>query len=262
METPSPLPESEPVARTEPRRKPKSPRVLQQAIAVAILVATLFVSLTPNALSGGFNQQLAVLLTVQPNSSALPGTTPRPLTKIGIVAGHWGNDSGAVCENGATEADVNLRIATLVQQKLTALGFNTDLLQEFDPRLSGYHAAVLVSIHNDSCKYINDQATGFKVASAMSSRDANLANRLAGCLRDRYQRTTGLSLHNSVTNDMSLYHAFNEIDPGTTAGIIETGFMKLDYDILTNKTDLIATGVVNGILCFVNNENIAPTPVP
>ena len=178
------------------------------------------------------------------------------------MAGHWGNDSGTVCDNGTTEADVNLKIATLVQQKLAALGFEAELLQEFDPRLSGYDAAVLVSIHNDSCKYINDQATGFKVASAMSSRDANLANRLAGCLRDRYQRTTGLPLHNSVTNDMSLYHAFNEIDPSTTAGIIETGFLKLDYDILTSKTDLVATGVANGILCFVNNENIAPTPIP
>jgi N-acetylmuramoyl-L-alanine amidase len=235
---------------------------LQQTLIVAFLVATLFVSLTPNSISGGLSQQLAVLLTAQPNAAVLPGTTPRPLTKIGIVAGHWGNDSGAVCENGTTEADVNLRVATLVQQKLAALGFETDLLQEFDPRLSGYHAAVLVSIHNDSCNYINDQATGFKVASAMSSRDANLANRLAGCLRDRYQRTTGLPLHNSVTNDMSLYHAFNEIDPGTTAGIIETGFLKLDYDILTTKTDLVATGVANGILCFVNHENIAPTPAP
>jgi N-acetylmuramoyl-L-alanine amidase len=238
METPSPLPDSQPVTRLEPRRKPRSPRVLQQALVVAILVATLFVSFTPNAISGGLSEQLAVLLTAQPNSVVLPGATPRPLTRIGIVAGHWGNDSGTVCDNGTTEADVNLKIATLVQQKLAALGFETDLLQEFDPRLSSYHAAVLVSIHNDSCNYINDQATGFKVASAMSSRDANLAN------------------------DMSLYHAFNEIDPSTTAGIIETGFLKLDYDILTSKTDLVATGVANGILCFVNNENIAPTPIP
>jgi N-acetylmuramoyl-L-alanine amidase len=262
METSSPVTDSQPVGHTEPRRKPRSPRVLQQTIAVAVLVATLFVAFTPGSLSGSFSQQLAVLLTVQPNSSAVAGITPRPLTKIGIVAGHWGNDSGAVCENGTTEADVNLKIATLVQQKLAALGFDTDLLQEFDPRLSSYRAAVLVSIHNDSCKYINDQATGFKVASAMSSRDANLANRLAGCLRDRYQRTTGLPVHNSVTNDMSLYHAFNEIDPNTTAGIIETGFLKLDYDILTTKADMVANGVVNGILCFVNNENIASTPKP
>ncbi len=246
--------------RLEPRHKSK-PRILLPTTLVAILVATLFVSFTPSGLSGGFNNKLMVLLTPQPEALVVAGT-PRPLVKIGIVAGHWGNDSGAVCENGVTEADVNFKIATLVQQKLAALGFETDLLKEFDPRLAGYRAAVLVSIHNDSCNYINDQATGFKVAAAMSSRDANLTNRLAGCLRDRYQRTTGLPLHNSVTNDMSLYHAFNEIDSNTTAGIIETGFMRLDYDLLTGKTDLVATGVANGILCFINNENIAPTPLP
>jgi N-acetylmuramoyl-L-alanine amidase len=205
--------------------------------------------------------QLAVLQTSQPENPSL-ASTPRPKIKIGIVSGHWGNDSGAVCANGTTEQEVNLKIATLVQQKLTALGYDTDLLQEFDPRLTGYRAAVLVSVHNDSCDYINDQATGFKVAAAMSARDNNLANRLASCLRDRYQQTTGLPLHNSVTNDMSLYHAFNEIDVGTSAAIIETGFLNLDYNFLTEKTDTVATGVVNGVLCFVNNENIAPTAAP
>jgi N-acetylmuramoyl-L-alanine amidase len=244
------------------RPRPASAHILRTALVIAILVATLFVSVTPNSLSGSLSEQLALLLVSQPNSVILPDGTPRPLIKIGIVSGHWDNDSGAVCEDGTTEADINLRIATLVQQKLSALGFETDLLKEFDPRLAGYHAAVLVSIHNDSCQYINDQATGFKVAAAMSSRDLNLANRLAGCLRDRYQRTTGLPLHNSVTNDMSLYHAFNEIDSNTTAGIIETGFLKLDYDILKNRTDLVATGVANGILCFINNENIVPTTAP
>lgn len=259
MET-LPPPTASRSARFETRRK-SNPRILLQTTVVAILVATLFVSFTPSSLSGGFSNKLMVLLTPQPEALVVAGT-PRPLVKIGIVAGHWGNDSGAVCENGVTEADINFKIATLVQQKLAALGFETDLLKEFDPRLSGYRAAVLVSIHNDSCNYINDQATGFKVAAAMSSRDVNLTNRLAGCLRDRYQRTTGLPLHNSVTNDMSLYHAFNEIDSNTTAGIIETGFMRLDYDLLTGKTDLVATGVANGILCFINNENIAPTPLP
>jgi len=231
-------------------------------LGAAILVATLFVTFTPNTLSGGLNDQLAALLTSQPDAVVtLPGT-PRPQIKIGIVSGHLGNDSGAVCDNGTTEQDVNHKIALLVQQKLAALGFESDLLDEFDSRLSGYQAAVLVSIHNDSCKFINDQATGFKVAAAMSSRDTNLANRLAGCLRDRYQFTTKMPLHNSVTNDMTLYHAFSEIDPSTTAAIIETGFLKLDYEMLTNNTDLVATGVVKGIVCFINNENIAPTPTP
>jgi N-acetylmuramoyl-L-alanine amidase len=262
METPPQPPRSRAPERPAARRKAKSPRLLSSTLFVAVLAATLFTAFPATLFSGSLRDQLTVLLTPQPEGDTLPGGTPRPQIKIGIVAGHWGNDSGAVCENGTTEAEVNLKIATLVQQKLTALGFETDLLKEFDPRLTGYRSAVLVSIHNDSCDYINDQATGFKVAAAMSARDTNLANRLAACLRDRYQRTTGLLLHDSVTVDMTRYHAFSEIDANTTAAIIETGFLNLDYKFLTEKTDTVATGVSNGILCYINNENIVPPPAP
>jgi len=240
-----------------PRREPR-PHLIRQPLFAAALLATLFVAFTPGALSGGVKEQLSLLLTTQPESNPAAANAPAQKIRIGIVAGHWGNDSGAVCENGTTEMDVNLRIATLVQQKLSALGYETDLLEEFDPRLTGYSAAALVSIHNDSCIYINDQATGFKAAAAMSARDLNLANRLEACLRSRYQAQTGLPWHNSVTNDMTLYHAFEEISPDTTAAIIETGFLNLDYNILTQQTDLVASGVANGILCFINNENITP----
>jgi N-acetylmuramoyl-L-alanine amidase len=61
---------------------------------------------------------------------------------------------------------------------------------------------------------------------------------------------------------MREYHAFREIDPSTVAAIIETGFLNLDREILTRHTDLVAQGVVEGILCFANNENIEPTPIP
>jgi N-acetylmuramoyl-L-alanine amidase len=143
---------------------------------------------------------------------------------------------------------------------LTALGYQVDLLQEFDPRLNGYQAAVLLSIHNDSCQFINDQATGFKVASALASRDPNSSNRLVACIQDRYARITGLTFHDSVTSDMTQYHAFNEIDPGTTAAIIEAGFLYKDYNLLTTHQDLVADGIVAGIQCFVNNENIPLQP--
>jgi N-acetylmuramoyl-L-alanine amidase len=243
---------------TEPRRR-HFPAIVQTTLLVAAIVASLFTAFPPKGLfSGNISDQLAVLLTSEPEGMVLPGT-PLPQVRIGIVAGHYGNDSGTVCENGTTEVEVNFKIATIVQQKLTALGFQADLLEEFDPRLQNYRAAALVSIHNDSCEYVNDQATGFKVAAAMSSRDLNLANRLALCLRDRYQRTTNLPLHNSVTNDMTLYHAFDEVSPNTTAAIIETGFLNLDYQILTEQPDLVASGVVNGILCYINNESIVST---
>jgi N-acetylmuramoyl-L-alanine amidase len=61
---------------------------------------------------------------------------------------------------------------------------------------------------------------------------------------------------------MREYHSVREIDPSTVAAIIETGFLNLDREILTKRTDLIARGVVEGILCFTNNENIEPTLIP
>ena len=241
-----------------PRRRRRFPPIIQTTFVVAALIATLFTAVTPKSLfAGNLSDELIILLTNEPEGAVLPGT-PLPQVRIGIVAGHLGNDSGAVCENGTTEAEVNFKIATIVQQKLTALGFQSDVLEEFDPRLQSYRAAALVSIHNDSCDYVNDQATGFKVAAAMSSRDLNLANRLAACLRDRYQRTTSLPLHDSVTNDMTLYHAFEEVSSNTTAAIIETGFLNLDYKLLTEQPELVASGVVNGILCYINNESVVP----
>jgi N-acetylmuramoyl-L-alanine amidase len=68
--------------------------------------------------------------------------------------------------------------------------------------------------------------------------------------------------YSSITRDMTDYHAFNEINVNTTAAIIETGFLNLDRQMLTEKTDLVAQGVTQGILCFLRNENVGPTPTP
>lgn len=251
------------------RRRPKSRGVnpFFSTLGIAILIATLFTAWTPNSLfTSNLREQLRTLLT--PQSAVQNGvSTPLPQIRIGIVAGHMGNDSGAVCydEDGTpslTEADVNLSIATLVQRSLTERGYQVDLLNEFDTRLNGYRAAALVSIHNDSCDYINDEATGFKVAASLETRDVNRAQRLTACLTDRYQNMTGLFFHaNSITPDMTQYHAFSKIDPNTITAIIETGFLYLDRDILTKQTDVVAEGVTQGILCFINNESVLPSPV-
>jgi len=253
-------------SRRAPRRH-KFVNAIVPTMGIAILLATLFTSLSPTSLSAvSLSDKLALLLT--PQAVKNPANPIEPALRIGIVSGHRGNDSGAVCTDAGgnvtlTEADINFKIATLVVQKLTKLGYQVDLLNEFDTRLNGYRAVALISIHNDSCQYINPEATGFKVAAALDTRDANRASRLLACMIDRYHRATGLPFHdNSITPDMTSYHAFSEIDPNTIAAIIETGFLNLDQEILTQHTDQVADGVVNGILCFINNENIEPTPVP
>jgi N-acetylmuramoyl-L-alanine amidase len=257
-----------PSRESKPASKPRNVNAFATISGVAILLATLFTAWTPTSLfASNLQEQLNLILTPQAGSNTII-TTPQPQLRIGIVAGHSGNDSGAVCLDGngqvtLTEAEVNLKIATLVQKSLVAKGFQVDLLNEFDTRLNGYRAVALVSIHNDSCEYINDQATGFKVASSLETHDVNRAQRLTACLVDRYQHATGLTFHvNSITADMTQYHAFSEIDPNTITAIIETGFLNLDREILTKETDRVAEGVTQGILCFMNNESVLPTPIP
>jgi N-acetylmuramoyl-L-alanine amidase len=253
-------------ASSRPVRRVRSLRALQTTLGVAILLATLFTALPSRGLvSGNVYERLGLLLTPQQVDTIF---TPQPQIRIGIVAGHSGNDSGAVCHDGngevtLTEADVNLEIAALVQEQLTQRGYEVDLLREFDTRLNGYRALAIVSIHNDSCEYVNDEATGFKVAAALNTNDLNRANRLTACLVDRYQGITNMTFHaGSITGDMREYHAFREIDPSTVAAIIETGFLNLDREMLTKHTDRVAAGVAEGILCFANNENVNPTPIP
>lgn len=266
-------PEEKPVEGHESDPKPKAEnkptrftfwRGLQTVLGAAFIVASLFTLWTPGSLvESGLEARMAQALESAQNeeqassNATLEAEGQAQSNRIGIVAGHYGSDSGAVCSNGVTEAELNLEIATMVQKQLTDLGYEVDLLEEFDSRLTGYKGAVVISIHLDSCEYINDQATGFKVASALSTKDVADSQRLVACMSDRYAKVTGLPYHSgSVTDDMTYYHAFYEISPETKAAIIEAGFMNMDYRFLTEETDVVAEGIVAGILCYINNEPI------
>ncbi len=239
-------------------------QVVSSVVGIGVITATLFSIWMPGSLMPGSLQKRmaqaasssqAQALTPKPQA-ALPADFPAK--KIGIVVGHRGSDSGAVCSNGLTELEVNSNVATFVQMKLIELGYEVELLDEFDPRLANYQAGLLLSIHADSCDYINDSATGFKVASAMSAEKSENSTRLVQCIADRYAQITGLRYHyQSVTADMTRYQAFSEIDPKTTAGIIEVGFLNLDQGILTSKPELLADGIVAGIKCYMNNEGVS-----
>lgn len=246
---------------------PSSTNIIQQfaiILGIGLLVATIFSLLTAK---GVINIALAGKLSDSTLYSTpegdFPTPTPRPRPFLGIVAGHWGNDSGAVCADGLQEVQINLIVANLVRDNLVAEGFDVDVLEEFDERLSNYRALALVSIHADSCDYINDQATGYKVAAALASPSPEKAGRLTACIRDRYAKLTGMSYHSgSITADMTSYHAFDEIDPETPAAIIEVGFLNLDRQILTQYPEFIADGITQGILCYIRNEDASDPVTP
>src|SRR5688572_28560585 len=156
--SPGSAPTAHPRAVVRPRSRPL--RAFWSTLGIGILLATLFTAWTPTSLfATNFQEQLSLILTPQPGDTGSL-VTPQPQLRIGIVAGHSGNASGAVCrvstgEVTLTEADVNMEIASRVQKKLVDLVFQLDVLNEFDTRLNGYRAVALVSIHNDSCEFVN-----------------------------------------------------------------------------------------------------------
>jgi N-acetylmuramoyl-L-alanine amidase len=234
---------------------------IQTLVGIAIVLATLFTMWTPgNLFSNNLLDQMMRAAQSTP-ATVYPTMTASPRLRVGIVSGHMGHDSGAVCPDGLTEAEVNYKIATTLQTMLRVDGFDVDLLEEFDGRLTHYQAMALISVHNDSCIYYNDQLTGFKVAAAQDSTTPESERKLTSCMVDRYAKVTGLKFnYNTITKDMTDYHAFGEINKTTTAAIIETGFLATDRDYLMTHTDKVAEGIREGVLCFVRNEPVSITP--
>jgi N-acetylmuramoyl-L-alanine amidase len=188
--------------------------------------------------------------TVEP--SPPPSPTPGPL-KVGVVAGHWKSDAGAVCPDGLQEVTINLDVASRVVAILQDEGYEAELLPEFSDQLQGYRADAFISIHSDSCNV--PEASGFKVARVAASAIPEEEDRLVACLVQEYGDATGLPLHeHSITYDMTVYHAFNEIHPETPAAIIELGFMGADREMLTDHAFEVAQGVARGIVCFLEGE--------
>jgi N-acetylmuramoyl-L-alanine amidase len=212
--------------------------------------------------------ETAISVTVGPTRTLRPTRTPEvvqtpephpsanPLLhqiKIGIVAGHWQSDSGAVCPDNLQEDRINLDVASRVVAILQYEGYDAELLPEFSEKLTGYRANAFVSIHADSCDV--PEASGFKVARVAASAIPEEEDRLVECLIREYGKVTGLRFHrDSITFDMTEYHAFKEIHPQTPGAIIELGFMGADREILTEHSSRVAEGVVQGIVCFLDSR--------
>ena len=80
---------------SRPARRARPVRAVQATLGIAILLATLFTALPSRGLvAGDFYNRLSMILTPQTNQEA-PVVSQAQL-RVGIVAGHSGNDSGAV----------------------------------------------------------------------------------------------------------------------------------------------------------------------
>ncbi|MFP3895730.1 MAG: N-acetylmuramoyl-L-alanine amidase [Anaerolineales bacterium] len=184
---------------------------------------------------------------------ALGSRNPR----VGIVAGHWQHDSGAVCADGLEEVELNLQIARAVALIMRKHGYNVQVLPEFSPELNGYQAAVFLSIHCDSC---TQDLSGFKIARMTHSARPEEEDKLVNTLYRTYSEATGLQPHyDTITEDMRQYHALRQIAAETPGAIIECGFMGGDRHLLTEEQDRVAVGIANGLLTFLR-ETSEDTP--
>lgn len=234
----------------------RKPVVRKEALETAqkvLLVAMVFIVLTIGYLSWQALYPLDDTTALEP-PSPVPvdtlGPTSEPTPKIGVVAGHYGFDSGAVCPDGLQEVEITVAVAEKVVALLRRRGYQVELLGEFDDAILGYQADAFVSLHADSCDVLG--ASGFKVARVTNSAVPEEEDRLVECLWEEYEKWTGLARHeNSITPDMLQYHAFRKIALETPGAIIEMGFMHDDRDTLLYEQEEVARGIASGVICFL-----------
>ena len=130
---------------------------------------------------------------------------------VGLIAGHWQSDSGAVCDDGLTEVEINLAVARAMAELCCASrasrrgAARVRLTPERLPR------AALVAIHSDSCVAL----TGFKVARMTDSDDPEAEDRLVQRSMRAYRRGHRPdAAPNTITEDMRQYHALRQIVAG------------------------------------------------
>ncbi len=234
--------------------------------AAATLISTIFSLWTrptffTEEFRAGLNRVQATQYVINVQPTPLPTDTHE--VHIGIVAGHSGQpqdesfdvDPGAVCDDGLTELQINEAVAREVVTALRRDKYTVDMLTEFDPKLEGYQADVLVSIHTNDCRDYGPEANGYNAASATSRQSTQGRDeRLLDCLVTQYGATTGLPRHTGITYDMTEYHTFGEVAIDTPTAIIELGFLRNNRDFLLGQQTLIAQGIANGIRCFLRPE--------
>jgi N-acetylmuramoyl-L-alanine amidase len=211
------------------------------------------------------NRPAAAVPPVERDPALPPGAQGAPIpadatapARVGILAGHWQYDSGAVCADGLREVDVTTDVATRVEALLEGAGYDVEILPEHDPDVpgppvSGYEAAAFVAVHADSCEVPG--ASGFKVARFVGSSTPDQDDRLVACLESRYASATLLPQHDdSITANMTYYYALREIAPLTPGAIIELGFLLEDRAFLDAHRYEAAVGIADGVRCFLEGD--------
>lgn len=189
-------------------------------------------------------------------------------TKIALQVGHLIEQElplelrklargGGAIVNNIKEVDINKNIAYRIKEILERDGYNVDILPAIIPQ--DYYADVFIALHANSA---DELTSGFMISTPYKDYSQK-ARKLKKILIQEYQKETGLSFINKVTENMTHYYVFNwsrfkrTIHPKTPAVIIEMGNMRNENDlnILLNNQDKVALGIVNAIKIFLSENN-------
>lgn len=224
----------------------------------ALITSTILITFSPGA--EYIEQYVAPAETTDVNT--LRQNNQRKI--IGILPGHYGLDSGYQCGpeyNFVKESDVNLRLAVMVRDYLQSQGYTVDFMHEFDPALTNYTALALVSIHANQCNAANQ--SGFNITTGGQNSYPSESKRLNDCLTYHYMQNSGLEfLGENYTPGEEMLYSFDNVNNYTTISIIHTGFLGNDYRTISEKTNSLAKGIADGIICYVEDEAIGSINQP
>ena len=197
-------------------------------------------------------------------------TTAAQSPTVLIDVGHGGFDSGKVGVNGALEKDINLQIATRLQQLLKEKGINAILTRETDAGLyqetdqnkkladmkariqmmTDVNADIVVSIHQNS--YSQSSVSGAQVFYYTSSEEGQ---KLAQSIQDGFDYALG---ERNVRNIKANKDYYILVHSPIVSVICECGFLSNpeEADLLTTSDyqQKIAQSICNGILNYFQKE--------
>lgn len=183
-----------------------------------------------------------------------------PRKIVGILPGHYGFDTGYQCGadfNFVKENDVNLRLAVMVRDYLENLGYTVDFLHEFDPALTNYTGLALVSIHTNTCDTTNTAQSGFTITTGGKNVYPSESKRLNDCLTYHYAQNSQMDyLGENYTPEESLLYSFDAVNDYTTISVIHAGYLSNDYRTISERTENLAKGIADGIVCYVENDTV------
>lgn len=231
-------------------------RALFTILFAALVTGTILITFSPGA------EYIDQFVSTPNPDASYTGTNPQngPQKIVGILPGHFGFDTGFQCGaefNFVQENDVNLRLAIMVRDYLERLGYTVDLFHEYDPALNDYTGLALISIHAGTCDPNASQQSGFFITTGGKNVYPSESKRLNDCMTYHYAQNSQLDfLGENYAPGEEMFYAFDTVNDYTTISVIQTGFLGNDYRTISERTESLAKGIADGIVCYVENDTV------